>query len=343
MTEEHNKKVSQPQQTLLSIVIIGRNEGERLRRCFSSIGKTKRDHLEIEVIYVDSGSSDGSVALAQGLGIQVISLFPERPSAALGRNAGWRAAQGDFILFLDGDTILHPDFVTKTIPKFGEATTAVIWGHRREIHPEESLYNRVLDLDWVYQPGWTAFCGGDALFRRDVLVQTNGFDDTLIAGEEPELCRRITGLGYKILHVDLAMTGHDLAISKWKQYWKRATRAGHAFAEVSERFRATEDPFWSDASKGNQQRALTLVGIILIGVGFSIYYKSVLPLTAGCAMLIILFLRSSWKARWKSNNRTSVLLYGVHSHLQQIPIYVGQLQYRFNRKKGHRTALLDYK
>ena len=53
---------------------------------------------------------------------------------------------------------------------------AVVWGHRREIHPEQSIYNRVLDLDWIYAPGPTLFCGGDALFRRSVLTATNGFD-----------------------------------------------------------------------------------------------------------------------------------------------------------------------
>jgi glycosyltransferase involved in cell wall biosynthesis len=328
---------------LLSVVIIGRNEGERLRRCLVSIEAMNRNNVDIEIIYVDSGSSDGSVGMAKSTGVQTISLFPERPSAALGRNAGWRAAQGKFILFLDGDTVLHPEFVVRSLPAFTELTTAVVWGHRREIHPNQSVYNRVLDLDWVYQPGWTAFCGGDALFRRDVLVQTNGFDETLIAGEEPELCRRIIELGYKILHVDFAMTGHDLAIYRWKQYWKRATRAGHAFAEVSERFRATENPFWNDASQGNQKRALMLICIGLVAFALSVYFRSILPLVFSCAVLTLLSLRSAWKARWKSHDWITVLLYGIHSHIQQIPIFVGQLHYRLNRKKGRQTALLDYK
>jgi glycosyltransferase involved in cell wall biosynthesis len=340
MTPEFSVPSLQP---LLSVVVIGRNEGERLGRCLASLTAMKRNDFEVEIIYVDSGSSDGSVLMAQSAGVQTISLVPEHPSAALGRNAGWRAAQGKFILFLDGDTILHPEFVVKSLPAFADATIAVIWGHRREIHPEESLYNRVLDLDWIYQPGWTAFCGGDALFRRDVLVQTNGFDETLIAGEEPELCRRIIGLGFKILHVDRAMTGHDLAIYRWRQYWKRATRAGHAFAEVSERFSATENPFWSDAAQGNKQRALLLMGITLFGLAGSAYLRNILPFLFSCGILTALFLRSSWKARWKSDDRLSVLLYGIHSHLQQIPIFAGQIHYHLNKKKGRRTALLDYK
>jgi glycosyltransferase involved in cell wall biosynthesis len=328
---------------LVSVVVIGRNEGERLRGCLQSVAAMKRDGFALEVLYVDSGSTDGSVSLAQAHGVRTISLAPERPSAAMGRNAGWRAARGAVVLFLDGDTVLHPEFVSGSLPEFAAPTVAVIWGHRRELYPERSLYNRVLDLDWVYPPGWSPFCGGDALFRREVLERTGGFDETLIAGEEPELCRRIRAMGFQILHVDRPMTGHDLAITHWSQYWKRAVRAGHAFAEVSERFRASSPPFWREESRGNQKRALLLAGSLLIGILASLRFTSAMPLGLVVLLLGVLILRSAWRARWKTADRWTLLLYGVHSHLQQFPIYVGQLQYRWNRRKGRRAMLLEYK
>jgi hypothetical protein len=328
---------------LVSAVVIGRNEGERLRRCLESVAGMKRPEFDLETIYVDSGSVDGSIALADSMGVRVIALQPERPSAALGRNAGWRASKGDIVLFLDGDTILHPDFVARSLPEFESPTVAAVWGHRREIHPEQSLYNRVLDLDWIYLPGLTPFCGGDALFRRSVLVETGGFDETLIAGEEPELCRRILALGFTILHVDHAMTGHDLAIYQWRQYWKRATRAGHAFAEVSERFRESSNPFWSEESRRNRNRAVVLMGLVGLGAVGSLLMLRVWPFAAICCFLLLISLRSGWKARWKSNDRFALVLYGAHSHLQQIPIFVGQMQYRWNRRKGKRAMLLEYK
>ncbi len=329
-------------QPTLSVVVIGRNEGERLRRCLRSVAAMRHSHFDIETIYVDSGSVDGSVALAASTGVRTISLQPERPSAALGRNAGWREAQGEFILFLDGDTVLDPDFVADSLPEFAEARVAVVWGHRRELDTERSIYNRVLDLDWIYAPGWTPFCGGDALFRRSMLVAANGFDETLIAGEEPELCRRILALGGRILHVDRPMTGHDLAMTRWSQYWRRATRAGHAFAEVSERFRGTENPFWLDASEGNERRALALGGLVLAALAGSILLGSVWPALLGAAALGLLAARTAWKARWKSSSPVTLALYGIHAHLQQIPIYVGQLQYRRSRRKGQRLALIEY-
>jgi glycosyltransferase involved in cell wall biosynthesis len=327
---------------LISVVVIGRNEGERLRRCLQSISAMVRDDFQTEIIYVDSGSVDGSVTLAQEMGAQTIALQPERPTAALGRNAGWRAARGSIILFLDGDTILHPRFVADALPEFS-AEVAIVWGHRRELFPERSLYNRVLDLDWIYRPGATLYCGGDALFRRVVLEKTGGFEETLIAGEEPELCRRIGALGFTILHIDQPMTGHDLAITCWQQYWKRATRAGYAFAEVSDRLRASGQSFWVEEAKANRNRALVLLGFFFAAVAGAIVLASFLPLFAILLIFIALVIRSSWKARWKSNDVVALALYGVHSHLQQVPIYFGQLQYKWNRHKGRRAMLFEYK
>ena len=96
---------------VLSVVVIGRNEGARLERCLQSIRAMEKPDGEVEIIYVDSASTDGSPQLAESFGAKVIVVQPKRPTAALGRNAGWRAASAPFVLFLDGDTILHPRFV----------------------------------------------------------------------------------------------------------------------------------------------------------------------------------------------------------------------------------------
>jgi len=330
-------------ETLVSVVVIGRNEGERLRRCLESIAQMNHPTFNFEILYVDSGSTDNSIALAKELSATVIALHPERPSAALGRNAGWRAALGETILFLDGDTILNPDFVSAALLRLADPEVAVVWGHRRELYPQKSIYIRVLDLDWIYAPGFTLYCGGDALFRHSVLAATGGFDETLIAGEEPELCRRIAALGFKILHIDHPMTGHDLAITRWRQYWKRSTRAGHAYAEVSQRLDASGQTFWADEVRRNRNRALTLIALCLLGLLGSILLRSLWPALAVLLFFTAISLRSALKARWKSSDPLTLFLYGIHSHLQQIPIYYGQFQYRWNRRKGKRVRLLEYK
>jgi len=341
MTEESQSLVRGHQR--ISVVVIGRNEGERLRRCLQSVFAMEKDSFETEVIYVDSGSTDGSTELAKAMGAQAISLKPERPSAALGRNAGWRAATGGIVLFLDGDTILHPRFVIDSLAELDNPTTAVVWGHRRELYPDRSIYIRFLDLDWIYEAGPTLYCGGDALFRREVLAAVDGFDETLIAGEEPELCRRIAALGFTIQHVDRPMTGHDLAIHHWRQYWKRSTRAGHAFAEVSERFRGSSQSFWAEESKKNKSRALLLIGLVIAGLVASIILRSALPFALVLSFYALVALRSAWKARWKSKDMLALAAYGIHSHLQQIPIFVGQVQFWLNHRRGKRAMLVEYK
>ncbi len=328
---------------LVSVVVIGRNEGPRLARCLESIHAMEHAAFEYEVIYVDSGSSDGSISLAKALADKVIVLNSSRPTAAQGRNAGWRAARGSIVLFLDGDTILDPWFVSRSLGSFEDSSIAVVWGHRRETLETFSLYNRVLDLDWIYPAGFTEFCGGDALFRRAALEATGGYDDTLIAGEEPELCRRITALGQRILHVDLPMTGHDLGITRSSAYWRRATRAGHAFAEVSARFAGTDHPFWLAESRRNALRAGVLLTIPLCGLLLSLALQNLWPLAAVGAGLCGLAARTAWKARWKSSDWLALTLYGIHSHLQQIPIFVGQLKFWINRRAGRRASLVEYK
>lgn len=327
----------------LSVVIIGRNEGERLLRCLDSVAAMDAIGGSVQVIYVDSDSTDDSVQRARERGAEVLQVKPERPAAAVGRNAGWKAARAPIVLFLDGDTILDPTFVAESLRHFEDPQVAIVWGHRREIDTAGSLYNRVLDLDWVYPTGESEFCGGDALIRRSVLEKVGGYDDTLIAGEEPEMCRRIRSKGFTILHVDHPMTGHDLAMRRFGQYWKRAFRAGHAYAEVAERFRGTDLPLWEDDVRRNTMRGLFFLGAPFLALAVSIGLRSPWPFVALLGLFALLALRTAMKIGWKSRDPLTRLLYGIHSHFQQVPIFFGQLSYRRDRRAGRRRMLIDYK
>jgi len=335
-----SESVSSP---LVSVVVIGRNEGARLTRCLQSVQTMHDPGGSVEIIYVDSASRDDSVARARELGARVIEVVPERPSAALGRNAGWRDAHAPYVLFLDGDTILHPDFVHTALQAMQDPQVGVVWGHRREIHPEQSLFNRVLDLDWVYPPGVSDFCGGDALMRTEILRAVDGFDATLIAGEEPELCQRIRALGYRILHIDQPMTGHDLAMTSWNSYWKRAFRAGHAYAEVSHRLRDTGFPLWVEDACRNRIRGGFLLLLLIAALSGVVWTQSIMPLLAVFSVVLALAVRSAWKARWKGGSPVTLFLYGLHSHAQQIPIFFGQIAWWRDRRRDAVRGLIEYK
>lgn len=323
----------------LSVVIIGRNEGERLERCIRS-AQGIAGWQGIELLYVDSGSTDGSPARAAQLGATVLPLPPGTFTAARARNLGWKHARGEYVLFLDGDTILNEAFPLYALEELEKnPANAAAWGHRREICPCLSVYVRVLDMDWVFPPGETLYFGGDVLVRRAALEAVNGFDEKLIAGEEPEMCRRMRTQGWRIQHIDVPMTLHDLAITRFSQYWRRSQRAGYAFAAVSERFKRSTEPFWSDEVRRNLVRGLFWLLSPLLAIVFSLVLRSLWPATVWLLVLMAFAARTAWLNRWKPATASTLMLYGVHSHLQQIPILFGQLQFRRNREK----ALIEYK
>jgi GT2 family glycosyltransferase len=216
----------------VAAVVIGRNEGERLLACLGSLsGRVDR------IIYVDSGSTDGSVDRAGALGAEVIELERTVPfTAARARNAGLSHLAADpdlrFVQFVDGDCEVRTDWV-KTAETFlvTNAEVAVVCGRRRERNPDATIWNRLIDEEWAAAPGKVKACGGDAMMRLDAIWQVGGFDPTLIAGEEPELCVRLRARGWQIWRLEDEMTLHDAAMTRFGQWWQRSRRAGYTYAE----------------------------------------------------------------------------------------------------------------
>lgn len=323
----------------VSVVVIGRNEGDRLRQCLTSVLAMRYPSSLLEVIYVDSSSVDGSVEMAQALGVTTISLSAGAATAARGRNAGWRVARFPFVFFLDGDTVLDPDFVAAAMPHFADESVTGIWGIRRESDPDGSIYNAVLDLDW----GVPESFGGDAIVRRGALESIDGYNEALIAGEDPEMCRRMRDKGFRNLYLPIAMTEHDLAIHHWSQYWRRSIRTGHAYAEVSGMYAQTDDPLWLRKSRRNLVRGIGWMAAPFVCVALSIVLRSPLPVLMFLAGALGVILRTAWKARQKAGRLSKALAYGLHSHLQQVPIFLGQLRYFGRKWRHHKPTLIEYK
>ncbi|MBL9067147.1 MAG: glycosyltransferase [Sphingopyxis sp.] len=230
----------------VAVVVIGRNEGARLRRCLRSIP------AEVPTVYVDSGSTDGSVAFARSIGVAVLSLDMSIGfTAARARNVGWRhivddpAWDAEFIQFIDGDCELNADWIDKALAAMhAEAGVAAVFGRRRERFPGRSIYNRMCDDEWNVPVGIVAACGGDALFRVAALKAANGYSDDLIAGEEPDLCLRLARLDWFVRRIDGEMTLHDANILRFGSWWQRAKRGGFAYAAHVLRHGARSDPQW---------------------------------------------------------------------------------------------------
>ena len=217
----------------IAVVVIGRNEGERLRRCLESVRECVGT-----VVYVDSGSTDGSIAMAQEMGVSVVELDQSTPfTAARARNAGVKRLDetndpATWIQFIDGDCEIVDGYLDAAVGELEQRTdAAAVAGRLRERFPEASVYNRLCDIEWDTPPGEVPGIGGISMFRRSALREVNGFNPTLIAGEEPELCVRLRLRDWKIYRVDVEMALHDAAMTRFGQWWKRMVRGGYAAME----------------------------------------------------------------------------------------------------------------
>lgn len=223
---------------MIGFVVIGRNEGLKLQRCLESLLP-----LAYPIVYVDSYSSDGSVMRAETLGVAVAQLDPARPmNAARGRREGFEKLLAEnselkFVFFVDGDCEIDPAFLPAALQILAQRSdVAVVCGLRSELHPEVSVYNRIANLEWETPIGECKSCGGDALIRVSAYLQAGGFNETVLAGEEPELCARIRRQGYKVLRIDEVMAWHDLNMHHFSQWWRRGVRSGFGALDVRLRF-----------------------------------------------------------------------------------------------------------
>ena len=324
----------------IGAVAIGRNEGPRLIACLEAIvGRVRR------VVYVDSGSTDGSVAMAADRGAEVVALDLSEPfTAARARNAGLHRLlelEPDlrFVQFIDGDCEVVPGWLGCARGALeGRPELAVACGRRRERFPEASVYNRLADLEWDTPVGDSDACGGDALMRVSALAEVGGFDPTLIAGEEPDLCVRLRAIGWKVDRLDAEMTRHDLNMTRFGQWWRRHVRAGHAFAEGADRHGRGPDRHWVRPMRSNWAW-----GAVVPAASLALAWP-----TAGLSLLGLLGypLIGCRAARGRARRGTPVgasALYGAFCALSKFPQAIGQGRYQVGRIAGRRSALIEYK
>jgi len=319
----------------IGVVVIGRNEGERLIACLKSvIGDGRR------AIYVDSGSTDASMERAKTLGADVVALGMATPfTAARARNAGYARLKNDgapeFVQFVDGDCELAPGWLEEAAQFLRDnPTVAIASGAVREKFPERSIFNRLCDREWAAPAGDAHYCGGNALVRAHALESAGGFRDALIAGEEPELCVRLRAKGWTIRRLAADMARHDAAITSLGQWLKRARRAGHAFAEVSSIHRGKPEQIWVFETR----RALALTGLAALGLfgGLIAHASLFLILAAFPAQIARIALRD------KPTTAES-WAYGALLTLQKPWEAAGVLQYWLARLGNRASMIIEYK
>ncbi len=272
------------------------------------------------------------------------SSNPSRPfTAARGRNEGFarlveRAPETRFVQFLDGDTEVVDDWLERAWAVLaGDDGVAAVCGRRRERYPERSVYNRLCDIEWNTPVGETTVFGGDVMIRASDFVAAGGYDAALIAGEDPDLAVRLKKTGRRILRIDADMTWHDAAVTRFSQWWTRALRGGHAFAEGAQRHGA--DRFWVKEVRSNWAwgAALPAVGL---GMALPTLGASAMVAAGGYGALFSKILRD---ARRRGLSDDDARLYAAYTTLAKIPQAVGQAKYWWSRARHRRSRIIEYK
>jgi GT2 family glycosyltransferase len=322
--------------TDIGVVVIGRNEGERLRRCLASLHASGHT-----AVYVDSGSTDGSPDLARELEAEVLPLDMNVPfTAARARNAGFArlrelAPNVRLVQFVDGDCEVVPGWLDAARAFLdGRPDVVCVCGRLRERHPERSIYTLLCDLEWNRSIGETDSCGGIAMLRSGAFAASGGFRESMICGEEPELCLRLRTAGGRVWRIPAEMAWHDASMTRFAQWWRRATRGGYAAAEglvlhaahpkATYRLRLARIAFWG---------AGLPLAIVLLS-GFDLRFG--LLVLAYPLQVVRLVLRRGASARsdWFS---------ALFTMLANFPEGAGALQYWVNRWRRRPARVIEYR
>jgi GT2 family glycosyltransferase len=327
--------------TPFGVVVIGRNEGERLARCLASL----RGH-PAALVYVDSGSSDGSPERARVSGADVVEVEPSAPfTAARGRNAGLERLAArhpgiELVQFVDGDCEVAPGWLEAAATYLAaHPAVAVVCGRRRERHPAASPWNQLADLEWDTPVGEAQECGGDAMMRVAALREAGGYRAAMIAGEEPELCLRLRRAGHRIVRLDRDMTFHDAALTRMGQWWRRAARAGHAYAECA----------WLHGGGPERFRVRELASALAWGAALPAAALLGAPFTKGASLLLLAGYAILWRRvyghRLRAGNSPELArLYAAATVVGKLAQAQGALAFAWNRILRRRaSALIEYK
>jgi glycosyltransferase involved in cell wall biosynthesis len=335
-------------------VVIGRNEGLRLQRSLESIFRQAGESI---VVYVDSGSTDGSCDLAASLGAIVENLDTSLPfSAARARNAGFERLLTikpdiQLVQFVDGDCQMQSQWLSTAsglLEQHPEFT--VVCGRRREQNPKASIYNRLCDLEWNTPIGEATSCGGDAMMRVQALRQVGAFDPSVVAGEEPELCQRLRKAGGRVFRADAEMTLHDAAMTRFGQWWGRQIRSGYGAYDVVSRFGVASfrrevqsarlwGPFWGGAVL---TAVIASIALALSGLAHLAFWTGIIALI-GLGIGALQFLRITRHYRQRDCSMTDALAFAALTMVGKWGQAWGQWRYLCDRRSGKLARMIDYK
>jgi len=348
---------------LVDIGVFAHNEAEGISAMVRSLGAQDLLHVagfDVRVLILANGCTDDTGPRARALavpGIEVVEL------AQGGKSRTWNRfvhdlsrPAADILIFADADIAFpQPNTLRRLVEELraramlwvlnsrpvedlvafleSHPRAAIACGRRRERFPQASVYNRLCDREWDTPVGEARACGGDALMRRAALDEVGGYNPALIAGEEPEMCVRLRAKGWQIWRLEAEMTLHDAAMTRFAQWWKRARRGGHAYAEGAALHGSGPDLLGVAGQRRALIWGLALPLAALLGLAFTPWSLALLLLWP--LQVIRLAARDGFsRAGWESAGFLT---------LGKLAEAAGVLEYWGRRLAGRPAGLIEYK
>lgn len=210
--------------SVIAAVVIGRNKGQRLLNCFNSI------HPEIrQIVYVDLGSTDNSLANAAAAGVTGLSLGDNLPcTSARARNMGAVYLSNldsppTYVQFIDADCELRPFWLGKArVFLDRHPDYAVVSACRQDSFSDTSVFNHCCNLFWQAPAGESNTSGSNAFVRLSAFQQLSGYRAEMHTGHQYDLCLRLRKAGWRIYRTDTGMVTRDTVISRTSQWFYRS-------------------------------------------------------------------------------------------------------------------------
>ena len=197
---------------LISVVVINYNGKKYLSRCFSSL--LEGSYHNFEIVFVDNGSSDGSVELVRNEfpNIKIIEMG-NNVGLAIASNRGAKIAQGKYFFFLNNDTISDKNILRELVGVAENDEDVGICGCRTMSYDGKTLLNAGVACDifgYPYGEGEPLYVDAGIFISRKAFDHIGGFDPKLfLYGEDRDLCWRTLVYGYKVKVVNSAIFYHD--------------------------------------------------------------------------------------------------------------------------------------
>lgn len=323
----------------VGVVVIGRNEAPRLERTLGALTGQPGP-----VLYVDSGSTDGSPEIAERAGVRLLRLTEGPFSAARGRAAGMDRLISEqpelrYVQFIDGDCVLAGGWLTEAAAFLdAHPDAAAVVGRLREENASSSMLVRLVEVEWDLPEGPTDVIGGISLMRVEALQRAGGWRPDLVAGEELDLSSRLRAAGYTLHRLPCDMCRHDIGITRFGEFWKRSVRTGHSYAQLAFLHHATGPKRWLRRTLGH-----VFYGLLLPVAGI------VALLTSWPAALIVVVLYGLLVGRlaaWRLGRGDPVpvaLSYAVVTAVCKVAAGIGVLKFLKSSLTGRRSSLIEYK